>query len=114
METFFKDTALIETPEKRAQKTLTVKGALWDMLHTDSRGAYLRHYDKDSLSAILTAIEGCKRKDEARAYYKALNVPVKFQLLTIEKRSRKELNMIQKLVDTPNIKIFESVNRLSV
>lgn len=109
-----KDTALFETPEKRSQKTLTVKGALCDMMHTQARGAYLRHFDKDSLSAILTAIEGCKRKDEARAYYKALNAPVKFHLLTIEKRSRKELNMIQKLVDMPSMRIFESVNRLSV
>ncbi len=114
MEKAIIDNTLFEVPEKRSHKPTTVRDALRDILYTKSRGAYLQHYDCNSLSAILTAIEASKKKDEARAYYTALNLPVKFQLITIEKRSQMELDMIQKLIDIPSMDIYESINQLSV
>lgn len=105
-----------EIPETRSSKGLnTVQDALRNLLHTESRGAYLMHYDQDALSAILTAIEAStETRSEAQTYYLSLNRPISFHLVTLEKRSKTELVMIQKLIDMPPMRIHEAVRMLSV
>lgn len=119
MEYAIASSCLTETPENRAtQRPHTVKDALQDMLHTESRGAYLRHYDNASLSAIVNAVEECTLRGsahgESRSYYKTINSPIEFHLITIEKRTQSELDMIQKLIDIPHLKIYEAIKMLSV
>ena len=110
------DHQISETPESRSSKGLnTVQDALRNLLHTESRGAYLMHYDKDALSAIITAIEASTdTRSEAQTYYLSLNRPIIFHLITFEKRDKTELDMIQKLIDMPPMRIHEAVRMLSV
>lgn len=109
---------LSETPETRKSKGLsTVCDALANLLNTESRGAYLMHYDQASLSAIMTAIEATSEdRAESQIYYKSLNRPIDFHLISIkaETRSKSESDMIQKLIDMPPHKIFKAVKMLSV
>ena len=110
------DHHISETPESRTSTGLsTVKDALCNLLQTESRGAYLMHYDQESLSAIITAIEAStETRSKAQTYYLSLNRPISFHLITFEKRSKAELDMIQKLIDIPPMRIHEAVKMLSV
>ena len=111
------DNCLMETPEKRSRSLSSVRDALVNMLHTESRGAYLSHYNSDDLAAILTAIKATtENRAEADVYYQTLDRPLHFHLISInaETRTKTETDTIQELIDMPVYKIHEAVRKLSV
>lgn len=109
------DIRYYDTPEKRANGLCTVRDALINLLHTKSRGAYLMHYDAESLSAILTAVEATsEERAESSVYYQTLNRPLCFHLITLknETRSKEESDTIKKLIDMPSINLYKALKKL--
>ena len=109
------DSRYYETPEKRANGLCTVRDALHNMINTESRESYLIHYDADSLSAILKAVEATsEERTESDAFYHALNKPLCFHLISfdLENRSKEESDILKKLIDMPSIKIYQAIKKL--
>ena len=109
------DNYLMKTPENRSKGLSSVSDALVNMLHTESRESYLIHYDADSLSAILKAVEATsEERTESDAFYHALNKPLCFHLISfdLENRSKEESDILKKLIDMPSIKIYQAIKKL--